>query len=249
MPVPGPTLHGQQLVERGADDLVLLGLDGGDDVEHLAGAGPLELGQQGIAPAQPGGPGIAVGAVEEVVGHRHHRVAVDHDLAPPGQPQGILRAGPVEGDGHRGPPVDDDGVGTGVLDVAAADVPGGPLLLVDPPEEERAWALGQERDASGEGGDVVEVGAAGADEVLEQALGPLPHGRQGIVRVPKVRLLGVELRVGERAQDRSSGPRPRQYHAQMGARKNPRTFRGQYSHFRGHTRPSPAISPSHPSGL
>ena len=194
----GATLHRQQLVEGSADDLVLLRLDGGDDVEHLAGAGPLELGQQGIAPAQPGGPGIAVAAVEEVVGHRHHRVAVDHDLAAPGQTQRILRAGPVEGDGYRGPPVDDDGVGTSVLHVAAADVPGGPLLLVDPPEEERAGALGQECNALREGGHVVEVGVAGSDEVLEEALGSLPHGGEGIVGVPQVGLLSVELRVGER---------------------------------------------------
>ena len=68
-----PTLHGQELVEGGADDLVLLGLDGGDDVEHLARAGPLELGQQGVAAAEPGGAGVVAGAAEQVVGHGHDR--------------------------------------------------------------------------------------------------------------------------------------------------------------------------------
>ena len=33
--------------QRGPDDLVLLALDGGDDVGHPAGAGPVEGGQQG----------------------------------------------------------------------------------------------------------------------------------------------------------------------------------------------------------
>ena len=42
-------LDGEQLVERGTDDLVLLGLDGGDDVEHLARAGPLQLGEESVA--------------------------------------------------------------------------------------------------------------------------------------------------------------------------------------------------------
>ena len=68
----GPALHRQELVEGGADDLVLLRLDGGDDVEHLAGAGPLELGQQRVAAAQAGGPGLVLTAAEEVVGHGHH---------------------------------------------------------------------------------------------------------------------------------------------------------------------------------
>ena len=40
----GSALHGHQLLERGADDLVLLSLDGGNDVEHLACPGALELG-------------------------------------------------------------------------------------------------------------------------------------------------------------------------------------------------------------
>ena len=58
LPRTGATLHGEQLVEGGTDDLVLLGLDGRDDVEHLAGAGPLELGQQGVPTAQAGGAGV-----------------------------------------------------------------------------------------------------------------------------------------------------------------------------------------------
>ncbi len=51
LPRSRTTLHGQELVERGPNDLVLLGLDGGHDIQHLAGAGTLEFGQQGVAAA------------------------------------------------------------------------------------------------------------------------------------------------------------------------------------------------------
>ena len=45
----GSALHREQFVEGGPDDLVLFRLDGGDDVEHLARAGTLELGEEGVA--------------------------------------------------------------------------------------------------------------------------------------------------------------------------------------------------------
>ena len=67
------TLDRQELVEGGTDDLVLLGLNGGDDVEHLARTRPLELGQQRVAAAQSGGAGLAAGLAEEVVGDGHDR--------------------------------------------------------------------------------------------------------------------------------------------------------------------------------
>ena len=45
-------LHHQDAGLRAADDLVLLGLDGGDDVAELAGAAAFERGQQGAVAAQ-----------------------------------------------------------------------------------------------------------------------------------------------------------------------------------------------------
>jgi hypothetical protein len=144
----GSSLHRQQLVEGRPDDLVLLGLNGGDDVEHLSRTGPLELGQQGVAAPQPGGAGLVAGVAEEVVGHGQDRAPIDHDLATSAQPQGLFGAGSVEGDGHRGPPVDDDRVRTGVLDVATTDAPGGPVLFVDAPEEQRPRAVRQQGDPS-----------------------------------------------------------------------------------------------------
>ena len=51
-------LHDQARLERRPDDRVLLALDRGDDVAHLAGAGPAQLGEQRI--------GHAAGARERV---------------------------------------------------------------------------------------------------------------------------------------------------------------------------------------
>ena len=60
-------LHHEAGVERRADHDVLLRRDGGDDVAHLAGARPLELGEQRIGdPAVVGGVD-AVGVVEHLV--------------------------------------------------------------------------------------------------------------------------------------------------------------------------------------
>ena len=42
----GRALHADRVVQVGADQLVLLGLDGGDDVAHRPDAGPLDLGGQ-----------------------------------------------------------------------------------------------------------------------------------------------------------------------------------------------------------
>ena len=107
---PRTSLHGQQFAERGPDDLVLFGLDGGDDVEHLARAGSLELGEQGVPTTQPSRRRLVPGAAEEIVGDGDHRPAVDHDLTPPDETQGVLGTRPIEGDGYRGPPVDHDRV-------------------------------------------------------------------------------------------------------------------------------------------
>jgi hypothetical protein len=65
LPRAGATLHDEALVERGTDDDVLLGLDGGDDLTHLAGAGGADLGQHRVGDAGAGG--LVVGVVELLV--------------------------------------------------------------------------------------------------------------------------------------------------------------------------------------
>ena len=61
----GPALDDQAAVERGADDDVLLGLDGGDDLAHRAGPGGADLGQHRIGDAA--GAVVGVGVVEVLV--------------------------------------------------------------------------------------------------------------------------------------------------------------------------------------
>jgi len=217
----GTTLDGQKLVQWCTDDLVLLGLDGGDDVEHLSGACPLELGQQRVAATQPSRAGVLVSPIEEVIGNRDDRPSIHHDLAPSDEPQWFPGARPVEGDRDRCPPVHDDGVGLLVFDVTASDVPGGTGILVDPAEEEGPRALGQERHAPREGGDVIEIGIAGGDQVVEKPLGSLPHRRQRGHRVLEVFLFGLELWVGQGRGNAHHGSEHAKKRANEGAQKSP----------------------------
>ncbi len=208
LPRPRSPLHGHELVERGPDDLVLFRLNGGDDVEHLAGAGPFQLGQQCVPTPEPGAGRVAVGP-EEVIGHGHHRAPVDHDLPAPGESPGVGPPGLVEGDRHRGPPVDDDRIAASILDVTPADVPGGPGLLVDPTEEQGARAVGQQLHPAHQSGLVVEVRTAGAPQVVEQRTGPSLHRRQGQVGLIEVLLFGADLRVLTGRCGPHRPPRPR----------------------------------------
>ena len=137
----GAALHDEARVERRADDDVLLGLDGGDDVAHRAGARALELGEQRVGDAPVTRSVDRVGIVEDLVEQVVELAARHHEPAAPAQPERVGRGGPVEGRRHAGPPVDDDRLAALVLDVAAADVPGGTgpagrALLVDAPEGE-----------------------------------------------------------------------------------------------------------------
>src|ERR1039457_30561 len=131
----GTTLDGEDNLERGPDDLVLLGLDGGHDVEHLARPGPLELGQQGVAATETGARGIAVVSTEQVVGDGNHLGPVHHHLTSTGETERVLGAGLVEGRRNGGAPVAHDRITLRVLDVAASDVPRRTGLLINTSEE------------------------------------------------------------------------------------------------------------------
>ena len=155
--------------------------------------------------------------------------AVHHDLTPTGQAQRVLGAGPVEGHGDRSPPVDHDRVRAGVLDVAPPDAPGGPVVLVDTPEEQGARAVGQERDPAGEGGHVVEVWIPRRDEVSQQLLGSCRMAANDDQCVVESGLLGGNLGIGRGSVATLMEPGTPPKHAQKRPRKNPRTFRGQYS--------------------
>ncbi len=118
--------------QRGAgrgrpDDLVLLLLDGGDDVAHGVAAGPAEGGHQGavaddreLLAVQGGG---QVGA-QQVVLDADHLAALGADHPAADDPARLQRGGAVEGRGGRRPPVDHQGAVLGVQHPEAADVQG-----------------------------------------------------------------------------------------------------------------------------
>ena len=146
---PGAPLDEEQPGERGPDDLVLLALDGGDDVAHLAGTGPADSRQEGAgaaeldAPVERAGAGPdlarpldpatgagAVGDVEVLVLQPDHPLPVHRQVAPSRKALGGQPGRPVEGLGHRRPPVDDQWLVGGVGHGQAPDVEGLGLLPV-----------------------------------------------------------------------------------------------------------------------
>ena len=135
--------------QRGPDDLVLLALDGGDDVGHPARPGPVEGGQQGgraadgqvaqdqlarravaavrtrrTPPASASVRPSAPDRAEALVLQADHPAALEGQVAPEHQALGVAAGGPVERLGDRGPPVDHQGIVVGAVDGQPADVEG-----------------------------------------------------------------------------------------------------------------------------
>jgi hypothetical protein len=156
---PRRALHADGPVRAGADDVVLVGLDRGDDVTHRARPGPLDFRQQDVADRRRarqsprrGGRGCGRGRGEVLVLVRGELAAGEAEPPPHVQPHRIGLAGPVERPGHRGPPVDHHRVAVRVVHMPPSDVerlragPGGAgrgLLIarrpavVQPAEEQR----------------------------------------------------------------------------------------------------------------
>ena len=200
LPGARPALHHQAGVEWGADDHVLLGRDRRHDVAHRPGAGALQLREQRVGDAahvRVGGV-HRVGVVEDLVEEVVELDAGHQEPPPPAQPEGVVRGGPVEGRRHRRPPVDDDGVAAVVLHMAAADVPGVAVLVVEPPEAEPGH-VGREAAEP-----MVEVGLGdGGVHLLrgvvrdgDRRSRPVPHRGEAGVRAPQDRPLAVQVGVG-----------------------------------------------------
>ena len=119
----------------GADRLVLLSLDGGDDVAHAVPAGPLQGGHQRTLADDHELVG-ALAVVEEVVLDAGHDVvaATQHPSAHDVHRLGGRR--PVEGLGCPCPPVDDQRLVLLVAHADASDVADLPVGVVEPPEDE-----------------------------------------------------------------------------------------------------------------
>src|SRR5207302_9562316 len=147
----GATLDADAAVDPGPHDLVLLGLDARDDVPHRPGAGPFDLGGD-----ERREPLELLPETQQLVLEPVELAALETEPAPPVKPHGVPAARPVEGPGDVGPPVDDDGVAGGVLDVAAAQV-------------EDLAPVGRGRRGAGPGGPAADAaeGAGGGGGALE----------------------------------------------------------------------------------
>jgi hypothetical protein len=116
LPGAGRTLDAHGLAQPGADDLVLVGLDGRDDVAHRAGARALDL--LGEEPAL-----LEVAAlVEPLVFVGGQVAAVIAEPAAAGDVHRVRGAGLIERPGDRSPPVDHQRAAAVVVDVPAPDV-------------------------------------------------------------------------------------------------------------------------------
>jgi hypothetical protein len=220
----GATLHHQDPGKLGANDLVLLTLDGGDDVAEPTGAGLLQGGdQRTVAPHLARLVTVVVAVVD------HPEFAVEHpgtlaeqlvldaeqlpapggEVSAPHQPHRRPAGGPVEGLGDGCPPVDHQGFLVLVGDGHAADVEGvatGGAGLVDAPEHQAGITEVQIVEAAGD---------AALDDLPLPAglLGPtlpdldhrpqlcrrLPSTFQAVVGTIDVRLLGGQIRMSGQA--------------------------------------------------
>jgi hypothetical protein len=169
----GRALHADRVVQLGPDELVLLGLDGRHDVAHRPDARPLDLGGQDAAL------GAQLLAAVEVLVLEAGQLAPYEAEAPAGRDAlRVAHAGPVEGAGERGPPVEHHRLAQVVGDVPPADVIGG-VVDVEPAEEEGGGrVVGQFGHSAGHVaaqlfGGVGVPGDLGAG--AEQGFGPAPH--------------------------------------------------------------------------
>jgi hypothetical protein len=117
LPGARTSLHAHGPAEPAAHDLVLLGLDGRDDVAHRADAGPLDLLLEQLAG------GGRLGRVHEVLVLVRREVAARvTEAAAQRDVQRVLLGRPVERLRDRRTPVDDHRVAVGVVHMPAPDV-------------------------------------------------------------------------------------------------------------------------------
>jgi hypothetical protein len=203
----GSALDDEHAGQRGPDDLVLLALDGGDDVAEAARACGLERRDQRALPLQAGAFAEVEGVLaEELVFDAEQLTAAGGEVAAAGQAHRLAAGGPVEGLGDRGPPVDDERFLVGARHGDATDVERlavGELLVglaVDAAEHERGVAqvkLGQAVRDGVVDDLTLEAGLLGAAlPDLDHALQPVGRGPrcfQGLVGAVDELLLGGQI--------------------------------------------------------
>ena len=137
-----PALDGVHAGHGGTDDVVLLRLDGADDVAESPCAGCLEGGNEGALPLQSGAVAVSepFEVSEQLILKAQHGAPSTHNVTTTLQAHGYRTSGPVEGLSHRSPPVHHDRILLLVPDTDPADMEyatPGLSLLVDPPEDQR----------------------------------------------------------------------------------------------------------------
>lgn len=137
----GTALDDEHTAVRGADDAVLLRLDGPHDVAHAAGAGGVHGGEQHRIAARVLETGaLAVLDVEDLVVQLGDDAAVGGDVSAPAQTHRHVTGGEIEGAGDRRTPVDQKGRMRGVVlaDSDTADMVRGAVGEIDAAETQRA---------------------------------------------------------------------------------------------------------------
>jgi hypothetical protein len=143
---PGSALDDDGLLQRRADQVVLLRLDGGDDVAHGADTGSLDLGGQQPVRQVP----VAAAEVELFVLQRGERAGLVAEAPAQAHAEALPWCGAVEGPRQARAPVDHHRVALAVDHVAAAEVEAragqlSGVVVVDAAEEQRAVAVVGER--------------------------------------------------------------------------------------------------------
>ena len=126
-------LYHQHPPQGRPDGCVLFGLDGGDDVTHATGTGLLQARQQGCLAHQPAARPAYL-ASEKLVVDPHDLPTFHADVAASHHSPAVGAGRPVEGLGHRRPPVDHQWLARLVGDAEPADVQPVPSFGVKPPE-------------------------------------------------------------------------------------------------------------------
>ena len=210
----GPALHDEHPGQLGADDLVLLALDRGDDVGEAAGASLLERGDERapaadlaalvdhgeLAAEQPGR------LAEELVLDGEQLAAAGGEVAAAHEAHRLAAGGPVEGLGDRRPPVDDERLAVLVGHGQPADVVAVAALAAGAVDAAEHQAGVAELERGQPLGDVALdhlplpaglLGAALADlDHRAQPGGLLARSLEAAVRVVDVGLLGGQVGVG-----------------------------------------------------
>ena len=151
LPGAGTALDDQDPAVGGADDAVLLGLDGPNDVAHAAGSGGVQRREQyGVAARVLEAGALPVPEVEDLVVQLGDRTALGGDVPAAAQPHRCVSGGEIEGAGDRCAPVDQQrrAVGVVLAQSDTADMVRGAVGEIDAAEAQGAVHRVQRRQKS-----------------------------------------------------------------------------------------------------